>query len=293
MKAPHFFKAKSRLGLTHPPARQKEFNYGVEDGADAILTSEFLSEFPNSKTDIFFFSDPEKIEPGKYVEELIKELKWFKDQINDSLKDSETQVVVGGDNTVTFSSFLALVERVKEVPAIGYIQFDSHGESNSYEGSISKNFHGMYMRPFFDFFDIESIDKLVPEKLKSEQAIFIGDMVLDGDEPQFFKTQNFKTMKYREYCRDKSRFQSYLKDFLEKYEYVHVNFDIDVFDRSVAGATGIPEDGRWMKQEIFELLMVISQHPNLSFDFSELNPIRKGAERSVNIAREVLKIVIS
>ncbi len=291
MKQAHFFKAKCRIGLTHPPARQKEYNYGVEDGADAILTPEFLQQLPLSKTDTFFFSDPEKISNGEYVTELVKEMVWFKEYINDRLEKAEMQVVVGGDNTVTFASVLALLERVKDTSKIGYIQFDSHGESNSYEGSESKNFHGMYMRPFFDTFDIEQIDHLVRQKMKPEQGIFIGDMVLDGDEPQFFKHKKLKTLTFKEYRKNKITFHEYLKKFLNSYEYIHINFDIDVFHRSVAGATGIPEDGKWMKAEIFELLLIIAQHQKISFDLSELNPTRPGAERSIKIAQEILKLI--
>lgn len=292
MKTPHFFKAKCRIGLTHPPARQKEFNYGVEDGADAILTSDFLQQFPCVFTDIFFFSDPEKISTGEYVTELVKEMKWFKEHINDRLEKGEMQIVVGGDNTVTFASILALIERVTDVSKIGYIQFDSHGESNSYEGSESKNFHGMYMRPFFDTFDVEEINHLVPNKFKPEQGIFIGDMVLDGDEPEHFKQKKLHTLNFKQYCQNKTKFQNTLKDFLQQYEYIHVNFDIDVFHRSIAGATGIPEDGKWMKEEIFEILMIIAQHQKVSFDLSELNPTRPGTDRSIKIAQEILKLVI-
>ncbi len=292
MKKVHFFKAKCRIGLTHPPARQKEFNYGVEDGADSILTASFLQQFPTAKVDTFFFSDPEKISSGEYVTELVKEMKWFKEHVNDRLQKAEMQIVVGGDNTVTFASLLALIERVEAVSKIGYIQFDSHGESNSYEGSESKNFHGMYMRPFFDNFDIEEIEHLVPNKLKPKQGIFIGDMVLDGDEPQFFRQKKLTTLTFQEYRQNKTKFQDYLKIFLDQYEYIHVNFDIDVFHRSVAGATGIPEDGKWQKSEIFEILMMITQHPKISFDLSELNPHRPGAERSIGIAQEILKLML-
>lgn len=293
MRMPHFFKAKSRIGLTHPPARQKEFNYGVEDGADAILTEVFLNQFKDTKTNIFFFSDPDKIETGEYVTELVKEMVWFKEQINSQIKDSEMQIVVGGDNTVTFASILALIERVKDVSKIGYIQFDSHGESNSYEGSESKNFHGMYMRPFFDTFDIEQINHLVPKKFAPEQAIFIGDMVLDGDEPEFFNQKKLKILEFNEYCKNKREFQNYLNDFVSKYDYLHVNFDIDVFHRSIAGATGIPEDGKWLKKEVFEILEIISKHPKVSFDLSELNPTRDGADRSIKIAQEILQLMIN
>jgi arginase family enzyme len=117
-------------------------------------------------------------------------------------------------------------------------------------------------------------------------------MVLDGDEPQFFKQQKLKTLDFKQYCKDKSRFKNYLKEFLNKYEYIHVNFDIDVFHRSIAGATGIPEDGKWMKQEVFEILMMIATHPKVSFDLSELNPTRPGTERSIKIAQEILKLIV-
>ncbi len=163
MKKSHFYKAKSRIGLTHPPVRQTEFNYGVEDGAEAILTSEFVSQFPDSKITNFIFSDPDKIPSTDYVAILVKEFVDFKNIINNTFESDEIQLVVGGDNTVTFSSFLALLERVGDISKVGYIQFDSHGESNSYEGSDSKNFHGMYMRPFFDEFDIEQINRLIPK----------------------------------------------------------------------------------------------------------------------------------
>lgn len=292
MKIPHFFKAKCRIGLTHPPARQKEFNYGVEEGPDAILTPEFISGFIKAKTDSFIYSDPEKIVDGNYVNELVKEMDWFKELINQKLQKNETQIVVGGDNTITFASLLALVQRVQDISKIGYIQFDSHGELNSYEGSETKNFHGMYMRPFFDTFDIEAINPLIPYKFQPEQGVFIGDMVLDGDEVQFFESKNLKTLNYQQYKNNKKVFQDFLKDFLKTYQYIHVNFDIDVFHRSVAGATGIPEDGKWMKSEVFEILKLISSHKNLSFDLSELNPKRSGADRSIQIAQEILKLVI-
>ncbi len=268
----------------------------MEDGPDEILTPDFLIKFPDAIISEFTFTTPEEIASKDYFQILTEELTSFKNQINSTLPTQNSefmQIVLGGDNTITFSSLLALIERVKDPRAVGYIQFDSHGESNSYAGSDSKNFHGMYMRPFFDKFDIPEIDNLVPEKLKSEQAIFIGDMILDGDEPQFFQKMNFKTLTFEEYQRDKEQFIEYLHSFLADYPYIHVNFDIDIFNRDVAGATGIPEDGKWQKAEIFEILEIISKHPNVSFDLSEINPRCTGAERTIKLAQEMLDLILN
>lgn len=291
-KIAHFFKANSRIGLTNKPVRQSELNVGVEDGADFILTEDFLDQFPNYKLDDFIFSKPEDLNPDSYVATLIAELVSFKNLIKSKLERGEMQVVVGGDNTVTFSSLLALVERVGDVGKIGYIQFDSHGESNSFAGSISKNFHGMYLRPFFDKFDIPEVDLLIPDKLLSNQALFFGDMVLDGDEPEFFKENNLRNVTFKEYQDSQIKIDEELTKFLTRFDYIHVNFDIDVFHRSVAGATGIPEDGKWMLEETLNILKIISTHSNLSFDLSEINPKKQGAEQTIKVARDVLKTII-
>lgn len=291
-KIPHFFKAFSRIGLTNPPVRRTELNLGVEEGSDAILTEDFLKEVGDYEVTEFNFTNPEDIDPQEYLKVLTKELTEFKNKINQNLKGDELQLVIGGDNTVTFSSLLALIERVEDVSKIGYIQFDSHGEINSFNGSISKNFHGMYMRPFFDNFDIPIIDELIPEKMKPEQMFVFGDQVLDGDEPKFYKDHNLHSITFAEYVENKQKINTELNDFLKLYEYIHVNFDIDVFDRTVAGATGIPEDGKWMKNEIFELLNEIKKHDKVSFDLSEINPKREGSEQTIKVSQEILRTMI-
>lgn len=289
MKKPHFFKVKSRIGLTNKPVRQTEFNNGVEDGAPAVLTPEFLGEFPHASLDQFIFSDPEDI-VRDYYHIMVEEMVACKEFINHRLKKGETQIVVGGDNTVTFASLLAVQERWGDIQRNGYIQFDSHGESNSHKGSPSKNFHGMYLRPFFAAFDIPEIEALIPQKLKPSQAMFFGDMILDGDEPEFFRTMGFQTVNLAQFTADPGTVLQALEKFLKRFDHVHVNLDVDVFHRSVAGATGIPEDGKWMKSEIFTLLKKIAQHPSVSLDISEINPRKTGKKRTIEVAQEIVKL---
>lgn len=288
----HFFKAKSRIGLTNKPIRQDSWNYGVENGFEAILTRQFFAGFPNIQVDEFTFPNPEDISNKDYINVLAANLEKFKNLINQKLKPGKTQVVVGGENSVTFSSLLAMLERVKDVSRVGYIQFDSHGEMNSFHGSISHNFHGMYLRPFFDKFDLPEIARLVPFRLKPQQAILIGDMVLDGDEPEFFNKQKFRNITRRDYLEQSSEIQGEVALFCKQFEFIHINFDIDVFDRSVAGATGIPEDGRWMWGEVLAILEIISKHQKLSLDLSEINPKKAGAKRTIKVAQQVLKTLL-
>jgi arginase family enzyme len=291
-RTPHFFKARSRIGITNRPVRQVERNYGVEQAPDQILTEEFLKSFPGFRVSEFNFPYPEDIEPKNYLDELSESLTEFKDQINSSLKAGETQVVIGGDNCVTFSSLW--VDLLKyDVKVVGYIQFDSHGEMNSLAGSPSKNFHGMYMRPFFGEFDIPEIEQLVPFKLAPTQAYFLGDLLLDGDEPEFYEKLNFKTINRGQYYKNKSKVQKEFQDFIQGFKHLHLNFDMDIFDQSVAPAYGCLGDGKWLIPEIMDLINILSKHPSITFDLCEVNPKKRGAAKTIKVAHQLLKTLLN
>lgn len=204
--------------------RHSKMNLGVEDAPDYILTPEFLSRFSEKVVSEFNFSKPETVEKENYYQVLSQELKLFKDLINKDINPDHTQVVIGGDNSVTFSSFLAVVERNSSIEQIGYLQFDSHGEMHLLSTSISKNFHGMYMRPFFDKFDVLEIEELVPNKLSLGQVLTIGDIIFEEDHPRgeaaFHK--NIKNINRNEYINNRTRILAEISEFLSKYDHIHI-----------------------------------------------------------------------
>lgn len=287
MRKVHFYKASTRLGILYPPIHQKTLNIGVEDAPDAILTDDFLSKFNNSITE-FDFPKPEDISKDNYIKILADKLKEFKTLINTTIKTNETQVVIGGDNSVTFSSLLSLLERVGDSKKVGYIQFDSHGEMNLYQSSPTKNFHGMYLRPFIDNFDVPQIKKIVNFKLSTQNLLFIGDLKLDAEENKFFTKSKFVNINRGDVLRDNKRVIKEIKDFIERFDYLHVNFDVDVFNKKEVFATGIPSDNGFLLDELLPILKIVSKHPNISLDLSEVNPKKKGAERTIQIVQKVI-----
>lgn len=295
MKTPHFFKAKSRLGAIYKLIRQEHFISGVEDGPDYILTPEFLKNFSGCRISEYKFSLPAKMSEQKYYQILASELEEFKNLINKNIKSDETQIIIGGDNTVTFSSLLALIERVSPKD-VAYIQFDSHGEMHLHGSSISHNFHGMYMRPFFDKFDLENIDKLVPKKMDLSQAFTFGDIIFDeGDnhprgEVAIYK--KIRNVKREEFLRDREKVLKEFEKFTKNFKHLFVNFDIDIFDSSVAGATG-EDEGVWFWEEIKSILEIISKHPNISLDLVEINPHMESFNRTLKVAHQILYSILN
>ncbi len=296
MKIPHFFKARSRLGAIYKLIRQEHFIQGVEDGPDYILTPEFLKNFPGCKISEYTFSIPLKMPEKKYYQILAAELEEFKNLINREINENEIQIVIGGDNTVTFSSLLALQERTKNPKDIGYIQFDSHGEMHLHGSSISHNFHGMYMRPFFDKFDLENIDKLVPKKMELSQAFTFGDIIFDeGDNHQRGEAAIYKkirNVKREEFLENRVKVLKEFKQFTKNFKHLFINFDIDIFDSSVAGATG-ENEGVWFWEEIQSILEIISKHPNVSLDLVEINPHMKSFDRTLKVAHQILYSILN
>jgi arginase family enzyme len=297
MLKPHFFKAKSQLGAIYKLIRQDHFISGVEDGPEHILTSDFLKNFPDSKIDEFVFPQPNKVAKEEYYPVLARELAEFTKLINQEIKDGETQVIIGGDNTVTFSSLLALIKRSGNPQEIGYVQFDSHGEMHLYQSSVSKNFHGMYMRPFFDKFDIPEIEELVLNKMDYSQVFTIGDIIFDeGDNHPQGEVELYKTLRNvrrEEFLKNKEKILAEFEAFTKRYKHLFINFDIDVFDGSVAGATG-EDEGVWFWEEINSFLEIISKHPNVSIDLVEVNPyMEESSKRTIEIAHKILLKVLS
>lgn len=287
MKIPHFFKAYCRLGIPNVPLRMSELNIGVEDAPDAILSKDFLVGFPKAQVSEYKFPNPEDIESKNYWQTLCLHLKGAKLKIDQELKAGETQIVVGGDNSVTLSSLLAVLERVNP-KKVGYIQFDSHGEENSFKGSISKNFHGMYMRPFLEDFDVKIVNDLVPNKLPSENFLTIGNLDLDPDEVEVYKRHNLKNFN-KANIADAAE---YLKAFIQQFDQIHINFDVDVMDQSITPAIGIPTENGLFPEHIFPLLEIIRTCPDWSLDLAEVNPKKEGALKTIQVVQKILQFML-
>ena len=288
MKKMHFFKAKCRLGLQNKPIGQKDFNYGVEDAPDFILAEDFLWQLASYRISTFVFPKPEDVSQDRFIPELVRQYGDFRRLIERNLGPGETQVVLGGDHSVTFGAITALLARVPNANDIGYIQIDSHPDMNLYSESATKNWHGMYLRPIVDSFDIPEVEALVPKKLAAKNTWFIGNLVMDPGEEKFFKKQNIRNIDRLHLLRDRISFERELKEFVANFKHLHVSFDVDGLDKTVVSATGIPAEDGLRLDDVWPLFDILFKHPNLSFDLVEVNPCKPGAAAAVKLAQDIL-----
>lgn len=287
-RTPHFFKIRTRLGLTHPPVGKSEPNIGVEDGSDAVLSADFLTQFPGAKTSEFTFSKPEDVAEKDIWRVTADESKKCIDLIQKEYVAAETLVTVGGDHSMSFCTILALLER-HDPSTLAYIQIDSHGDINNLSQSPTGNWHGMYLRPVFgDDFDVSEITALVKKKIPTENLLYLGNLELDGDEPAFFNKhtiQNITVTDIRASCEESMQ---RIEKLLEHKTHLHINIDIDAFDESAAPATGLPKQGGLLIDDLSVFFDLAKTLPSLSVDLVEVNPHKDGAEKTISLAQNIL-----
>lgn len=283
-----FYKIYSNLGIKGMPNRQKERNDGVYYGPDAVLGKNFLKSYKAREVRAFCFVRAEKISGKNLYRIFALEAKKCKREILASLRGEDALFAIGGDNSITLPVLLSDIERFG-ADNVGILFFDTHGDIHSRVTSPSGNFHGMYLRPFFGKFDAPEIEKLVPRKFSGKDIVYFGgEFDFEKEEEEFMDRLKIRRFSKNEIRKNFGAVKKRLNDFLRTHRHIHVNFDIDVFDKSLVRATGMPSESGLSKKDVFKLLKIISKHSSKTVSLSELNPEKKGRNKTVKIAREVL-----
>jgi arginase len=284
----HFYKANSRLGMKYLPFHGKELNLGVENGPSALLTKQFLAKLkqPYLITD-FNFPTPDKCSDANYLKTIAQSSEQFSFLINSTLKSSEIQIMIGGDHSTSFTSLHSVLDRFAAAK-VGYLQFDSHADLNTYSSSPTKNFHGMFLRPFVDGFDSEVISNLIEKQLPVENLIYIGNLELDGEEKHFIEENSIKIIDRNMIQKNATNVEKAIKELLFRINHLHISFDIDVFSKDLVSATGTPGYDGLLVEEVFPILDLIAKFPSISIDLVEVNPEKENPEHTIKIAQEVL-----
>lgn len=181
------------------------------------------------------------------------------------------------------------VERASNPVEVGYVHLDSHADCNTFTESPTKNFHGMFLRPLIDGFDLPSINEIVKVKMPTENIVLIGNLELDLEESRFFKGATIKNITRVDLVTNHSQSLKWLNEFRGRFKHLHISLDIDVFDRTVAMATGTPSTSGCFPEEIFPILELLSGHPSWSMDLVEVNPDKEQDPHTVSLAQQVLR----
>lgn len=248
----------SRLGLKNYPIGSNEHNIGVEDGAQTIFNQLIKDKKYYQK----IFTKPEEIKQN-FFDLLFSEYDQAIDEVKKRWPERARLVTLGGDHSISYISINSVLDRYGNENT-GVIFFDSHADLHLQETSPTGNFHGMWMRTFFDQFTQSSIPC---KKLRGEQLFYIGNLQTESEEDQFISQHQIINISQKN-LNDSVQI---LSNFVRKFDHLHITFDIDVFKSKLVKATGTPNPNGLEENDVFRLFDLLLKSKSLSIDIVEYN----------------------
>uniref|UniRef100_A0A1A8PF18 Arginase n=1 Tax=Nothobranchius rachovii TaxID=451742 RepID=A0A1A8PF18_9TELE len=208
-----------------------------------------------------------------------------------------TLVMLGGDHSLAIGSVSG---HAQQCPDLCLIWVDAHADLNTPMTSPSGNLHGQPVA-----FMLKELQDKIPDVpgfswtkpfLSSRDLVYIGLRDVDPGEHHLLKTLGIQYFSMRDI--DRLGIQRVMEATLDhllarKQRPIHLSFDIDGFDPSLAPATGTPVNGGLTYREGIYITEEIHNTGLLSaVDLVEVNPFlganREAAETTASLAVDVI-----
>lgn len=228
----------------------------------------------------------------------------IRDRVAASLENGNRPVILGGDHSLSIGSVggIAKVCRARSIP-LSVLWIDAHADFNTPETSPSGNIHGMPLATLCGHLDEPALTPLGPgtAAVAPENVHLVGIRSVDPVEKARVVESgaNVYDMKVIDERGMTSVMREVLANVAATGGHLHVSFDVDVLDPSIAPGVGTPVPGGATYREAHLCMEMIHDSGLLgSLDLVELNPClddaNKSAELLVDLAGSALgKQIIS
>ncbi|KAI8457673.1 arginase [Phakopsora pachyrhizi] len=197
-------------------------------------------------------------------------------------KEGELVVTVGGDHSLAIGT---LSGTLSAYPDACVIWVDAHADINTPESTESGNLHGcpvsFLLTSLHAGKDFEPFEWIKPS-LRPDRLVYIGLRDIDANEKKILRENNIKC--YTMYEVDKYGIGKVVEMAIEAVNKdlnrpIHLSFDVDALDPSVAPSTGTPvrggltfREGHYICESIYETGCLVA------LDLMEVNPSLKTHE---------------
>jgi arginase len=239
-------------------------------GVPVVDEGDLVAPIPETKS----FGDPGK----KYIREIARVCeKLYKTSLG-ALEKGGFPLVLGGDHSLAAGSVAATADFVRrEQKPLGLIWVDAHGDMNTPASSGSGNVHGMPLASLLgpEPAELSRIGGFSP-KVLPEHTVLIGIRNLDEREKQIVRDSRVRVFTMKDI--DRGGIATITEQALAiagtGTAGVHVSFDLDVCDPSIAPGVGTPVKGGLDYREAHMLMEIIADSGLLrALDLVEVNPI--------------------
>jgi len=269
----------SALRIAGIGERLRELGYEVLDEGD-------LNIKPQEVQDIYH---PQL----KYLPEIARACRHLAALVYQVLRSGGFPLALGGDHSMSIGSVAGIARWCRQTRRrLGVLWIDAHGDLNTPETSPSGNIHGMPLAALLGKGapELTGIAGITP-KVAPEAVVLIGVRSLDPGERELIRSMGLRAYTMQDI--DRRGIYAVALEALEQLhqqaDHIHVSFDVDSLDPSIAQGVGTPVPGGLTYREAHLLMETIAEAGGVhSLDVVEVNPILDERNRSATIAAELV-----
>ena len=213
----------------------------------------------------------------KYVRDIAMVCQQLYDTTIASLDAGAIPIVLGGDHSLgagSVAASAAWVRRTESKP-LGLLWIDAHGDMNTPETTLSGNVHGMPLAALLGGEPSELASIGGAPSVFARNTVLLGIRNLDEREKEQIRASGVHVFTIKDIDREgiakiAERALAIASDGTGG---VHVSFDMDVCDPTVAPGVGTPVKGGLNYREAHMVMeMVADSHRLVALDLVEVNP---------------------
>lgn len=239
-------------------------------GVRIVDEGDLVAPIPEIKS----HGDPRK----RYIREIARVCEKLYRTSLSALERGGLPVVLGGDHSLAAGSVAATADFVrKQGKPLGLIWVDAHGDMNTPASSMSGNVHGMPLASLLgpEPAELSRIGGFSP-KVLPEHTVLIGIRNLDATEKEIVRASRVRVFTMKDI--DRAGIAAVTEQALAIAGTgtggVHVSFDLDVCDPTIAPGVGTPVKGGLDYREAHMVMEVIADSGLMrALDLVEVNPI--------------------
>jgi len=239
-------------------------------GIPVVDAGDLVAPIPEVKSE----GDPTK----KYIREIARVCDRLYKTSLAVLEKGGIPVVLGGDHSLAAGSVAATADFVRrEEKPLGLIWVDAHGDMNTPGTSSSGNVHGMPLAALLgsEPAELSRIGGFSP-KVRPEHTVLIGIRNLDEREKERIRDSGVQVFTMKDIDRHgiAQTVEIAIATAGRGTAGIHVSFDLDVCDPTIAPGVGTPVKGGLDYREAHMVMEMVADSGLLrALDLVEVNPI--------------------
>jgi arginase len=254
-------------------------------GFPVVDRGDLATPIPETKAE----RDPKK----KYIREIARVCQKLYQQVYQSHVEGALPLVLGGDHSLAAGSVGASADfAASKGGNIGVLWVDAHGDMNTPQTTGSGNVHGMPLAALLgsEPAELARIGGRAP-KIHAATTVLIGIRNLDDLEKERIRAAKVHVFTMKDI--DRHGIAVVMKRALalagKDTTGIHVSFDMDVCDPSVAPGVGTPVKGGLDYREAHMVMeMVADSGRLLGLDLVEINPILDAQNQTATLGTELV-----